>query len=197
MDEPLRLLSEAIAAQKQAQARFNAAEKELNNAKRAVCAAEVKCNAVSIANGTHPVYRGDYMEDTGRYREAWRHLVDALVPDYGEASTDAGEVLRRFDHLTYRYLNDGDIPQQYFDEKGGYFSDGKVSENDMALHAAPEDAEFDIDTFATWVEEFLETFLCNYGNALPKYILPLPGSVPPDYAHLARESASRKKQRVV
>ena len=34
---------------------------------------------------------------------------DALVPGSGKADTVAGEIVRAFDRITYRYYNDGDV----------------------------------------------------------------------------------------
>lgn len=36
-------------------------------------------------------------------------LFDALVPASGKASTEAGEILRAYNRIGYRYYNDGDV----------------------------------------------------------------------------------------
>lgn len=35
-------------------------------------------------------------------------LFDELVPSYGKADTEAGEVVRAYNRIAYRYFNDGD-----------------------------------------------------------------------------------------
>lgn len=35
-------------------------------------------------------------------------LFDELVPSYGKADTEAGEIVRAYNRIAYRYFNDGD-----------------------------------------------------------------------------------------
>ena len=52
----------------------------------------------------------------GKYQKAYDYFYPKLVPNYGEASTPEGELLRVISKFYYRFYNDGDIYEKMIEE---------------------------------------------------------------------------------
>ncbi len=52
----------------------------------------------------------------GKYQKAYDYFYPKLVPNYGEASTPEGELLRVISKFYYRFYNDGDIYEEMIEE---------------------------------------------------------------------------------
>ena len=56
-----------------------------------------------------------YWCEKGKYQKAYDYFYP-LVPNYGEATTPEGELLRVISKFYYRFYNDGDIYEEMIEE---------------------------------------------------------------------------------
>jgi hypothetical protein len=59
---------------------------------------------------------GSYYNHDAIYQKEYDAAFAVLVPIYGEASDDHGELLRLFSRMYSRYYNDGDMPTAFWEE---------------------------------------------------------------------------------
>ena len=57
-----------------------------------------------------------YWCEKGKYQKAYDYFYPKLVPNYGEAASPEGELLRVISKFYYRFYNDGDIYEEMIEE---------------------------------------------------------------------------------
>lgn len=88
---------------------------------------------------------------------------DTLVPPIGKADTVAGEIVRAFDRITYRYYNDGDV----LDEGDGIST---VNSSFRYLCSTVPDVADLRDNFKFSSEDDYEEFLYDLQTAVQSYL---------------------------
>jgi hypothetical protein len=63
-----------------------------------------------------PSAPGSYFNHAAIYQKEYDAAFEVLVPVYGKASDDHGELLRLFSRMYSRYYNDGDMPTAFWEE---------------------------------------------------------------------------------
>ena len=98
-----------------------------------------------------------YWCEKGKYQKAYDYFYPKLVPNYGEATTPEGELLRVISKFYYRFYNDGDIYEEMIEES--YLPITRIQEIDIEFLKSLHNELYSSYTYEKTLESVVDRVL--------------------------------------